>query len=168
MTMGKAIPRPEPAGKFTGYHMLAIMIAFFGTVIAVNVTLAWYANSSWTGLVVRNSYVASQNFDATTAAMRAQAALGIAADIDFLDGMPVVDLAGKSGAPQRGARVELSLGRIADASKDRHMILKEETGGRYRAGSPMEPGLWVGELRVTLADGQVWRKPVRLLNGARP
>ncbi len=57
--------------RFTGYHMAAIMVSFFGVVIAVNFTMAWYATSSWSGLVVENTYVASQQFNSRAAAMRA-------------------------------------------------------------------------------------------------
>ncbi|HLA02420.1 MAG TPA: FixH family protein, partial [Aestuariivirga sp.] len=43
---------------FTGWHMAAITISFFAVIIAVNLTLAVFASSSWSGLVVANSYVA--------------------------------------------------------------------------------------------------------------
>ena len=46
--------------RFTGFHMLACMIVFFGVIVAVNLTMATLASQSWTGLVVKNSYVASQ------------------------------------------------------------------------------------------------------------
>ena len=49
--------------EFTGYHMVAVMTLFFGTIISVNLLMAWYANTSWSGLVVKNSYVASQEFN---------------------------------------------------------------------------------------------------------
>ena len=55
--------QPRTGGEFTGRHMLGIMLAFFATVIAVNVTMAMFASKSWTGFVVRNSYVASQEFN---------------------------------------------------------------------------------------------------------
>ncbi|ESY87148.1 FixH family protein, partial [Mesorhizobium sp. LNHC229A00] len=62
--------------EFTGRHMLAIIPAFFGVVIAVNLTMATLANTSWTGLVVENTYVASQQFNRKAEEGRAQAALG--------------------------------------------------------------------------------------------
>lgn len=64
------------SGEFTGRHMLVIMLAFFGVIIGVNVLMAVVAGSSWTGFVVKNSYVASQEFNEKVAAARAQAALG--------------------------------------------------------------------------------------------
>ena len=54
----------QPVRKpFTGYHMFAIMVAFFGVVIGVNVTMARLAARSFGGEVVDNSYVASQHFN---------------------------------------------------------------------------------------------------------
>jgi nitrogen fixation protein FixH len=35
----------------TGWHVLAIIIAFFAVVIGANLTLAVFAHTSWTGLV---------------------------------------------------------------------------------------------------------------------
>ncbi|MEO0913737.1 MAG: FixH family protein, partial [Pseudomonadota bacterium] len=58
--------------KFTGWHMFAVMVLFFGTIISVNLTLAYFASQSWTGLVVKNSYVASQHFNEDQARLKAQ------------------------------------------------------------------------------------------------
>ena len=48
---------------FTGYHMTAILVAFFGVVIVVNFVMARYAVATFGGTVVDNSYVASQEFN---------------------------------------------------------------------------------------------------------
>ena len=56
--MSRSVARP-----FTGRHMAAIMIAFFGVVITVNVVMARFASSTFGGVVVDNSYVASQHFN---------------------------------------------------------------------------------------------------------
>lgn len=62
---------------FTGWHMLGVMLLFFGTVITVNMVMAWNAVNSWSGLVVPNTYVASQQFNAKAEAAKARAATGI-------------------------------------------------------------------------------------------
>ena len=64
---------------FTGRHMLLVTTSFFAVVISVNVTMAWFASSSWSGLVVENTYVASQEFNHRAAEMKAMTASGIAA-----------------------------------------------------------------------------------------
>ena len=40
---------------FTGRHMAAIMVAFFGVIIAVNFTMARFATATFGGRVVENS-----------------------------------------------------------------------------------------------------------------
>lgn len=62
--------------RFTGWHMFAILIAFFGTVIAVNFVMAYFATRTFGGTVVDNSYVASQEFNRWLAEARAQEKLG--------------------------------------------------------------------------------------------
>ena len=60
MIKGSKEKRP---GEFTGRHMAMILVTFFGIVIAVNITMARYASSTFGGLVVDNIYVASLNFN---------------------------------------------------------------------------------------------------------
>ncbi len=72
-TSSRASSSPRP---FTGWHMTAILVAFFGTVMAVNFSAAYVAISGFGGTVVDNSYVASQNYNRWLAEGRAQAALG--------------------------------------------------------------------------------------------
>lgn len=61
---------------FTGRHMLAVMLGFFGVVVAVNVIMATLAAKTFSGTVVDNSYVASQQFNHWLAEGRAQQRLG--------------------------------------------------------------------------------------------
>src|SRR5690606_10441379 len=68
--------KPHADREFTGRHMLLVMVAFFGVIITVNVTMAVLATRSWTGLVVGHTYVASQEFNERTERGRAQMALG--------------------------------------------------------------------------------------------
>lgn len=69
--MSKARPRP-----FTGYHMAAILIAFFAVIIVVNFTMARLAMKSFGGTVVDNSYVASQKFNTWLDEAEKEKALG--------------------------------------------------------------------------------------------
>ena len=66
--------RLDDQHPFTGRHMLAVVCTFFGVVIAVNVVMAIAATGTFPGLVVANSYVASQGYNELLAAARAQAA----------------------------------------------------------------------------------------------
>ncbi len=57
--------------ELTGRKVFAITAAFFGVIIAVNLLLAYKAVSTFPGLEVQNSYVASQTWDAERAAQQA-------------------------------------------------------------------------------------------------
>ncbi len=63
-------------GKFTGWHMTTILVAFFGVVMAVNFTMAQMAVGTFGGTVVDNSYVASQNYNRWLASADKQGKLG--------------------------------------------------------------------------------------------
>lgn len=56
--------------------MTAILLAFFGVVVAVNLTMATLATRTFGGVVVENSYVASQQYNHWLAAARKQDRLG--------------------------------------------------------------------------------------------
>lgn len=50
--------------ELKGWHVLAVFVLAFGVIISVNMTLAFNAVRTFPGLEVKNSYVASQSFDA--------------------------------------------------------------------------------------------------------
>lgn len=83
--------------KFSGKHLVAIMVAFFGVIISVNVYMAVMANTSWSGLVVKNSYVAGLSFTEKTEEARAQDALGWKAALEITDGELRYGLSDKDG-----------------------------------------------------------------------
>lgn len=53
--------------EIKGWHVLTAFLLAFGVIIAVNLTLAYQAVRTFPGLEVKNSYVASQTFDADRA-----------------------------------------------------------------------------------------------------
>lgn len=134
--------------RFTGWHMLAVMIGFFGVIIAVNVTMATYASTTFGGLVVNNSYVANQQFNGWLAAAHSQDRLGWSADAAIIDRRAVVRLAG-AGKPLAGAQVtalvEHPLGVVPDVALRFH----EAEPGRYVAQSRLPAGRWRLRLAVT-------------------
>ena len=55
--------RTAPRKPFTGRHMAAVMVGGFSVIVGVNLFMAWQASSTFGGVVVENSYVASQHFN---------------------------------------------------------------------------------------------------------
>lgn len=54
--------------EITGWHVLAGFVTMFGIIVSVNMVLAVNAVRTFPGLEVKNSYVASQEFQAARAA----------------------------------------------------------------------------------------------------
>ena len=73
-------------GTFTGRHMAILVISFFGVIISVNIGMAVISSVSWTGLVVDNSYIASQEFEEKRLAHEAQLAAGWQSSFSHADG----------------------------------------------------------------------------------
>jgi nitrogen fixation protein FixH len=129
--------------RFTGWHMTAIMLLFFGTIIAVNVTMAVFATTTFGGKVVENSYVASQKYNQWLAAARAQEQLGWSHKTTL-------------GADRR-VRVELSVPDARVEAIARHPLGREAEvtlhlageEGRFRSTEPLPAGRWIVHLTVT-------------------
>jgi nitrogen fixation protein FixH len=127
---------------FTGRHMAAILIGFFGIVITVNFIMATNAVRTFGGVVVDNSYVASQRFNTWLAAGRAQDAEGWKADAQGgRDGMLLIALHDAAGPIRRAAvtvEAEHPLGRLPG----RRFALTALGDGRYAAAHALPSGRW--------------------------
>jgi nitrogen fixation protein FixH len=148
--------------EFTGWHMLAVLGLFFGTVIGVNLTLAYFANSSWTGLVVKNSYVESQRFNVVTAKRLEQEALGWTGIADYRAGVFSFKLTSRSGAVIGGAAISARIGRPSTAAEDRIVNL-DAAGPVYSAATELRPGIWEAEVSIAGAHGETWVKSYRFM-----
>jgi nitrogen fixation protein FixH len=142
--------RDAKSGEFTGKHMLALMIAFFGVVIAVNLTLATLARTSWTGLVVENSYVASQEFNARNAEAKAQAALGWSGTLTIDSQGIGYRLVDRTGQPVAVEGVTMMLRRPAYAGEDQTLTLARAAAGAFALAQPVRDGAWIVEIDATV------------------
>jgi nitrogen fixation protein FixH len=144
-----------PRFVLRGYHVLLLLLTFFGAVIAVDVGFAVIAVRSFPGEDVRRSYLQGLNYNDTLADRRAQAALGWRATA-VLSGAPgeallLVGLSDKDGAPLSSPTVTGDLRRPADARFDRALTFTRQGDGRYAARvGALESGRW--HLRARAAD----------------
>lgn len=154
--------------EFTGRHMLAIMVVFFSVIIAVNLTMAFFARSSWTGAVVENTYVASQQFNGKAAAARAQAALGWKPELTIAAGMVGYRLLDDSGKVVAARQATASFRRPASASEDQQVVLVRQPGGSFSAPVDLRDGLWIVEIDSEAGLEHPYRDTRRLTlrNGA--
>ena len=152
-------PHPRP---FTGRHMLLAMLAFFGVIIAVNLTMAVLASTSWTGLVVKNSYVASQAFNRELEQAKVQAARGWSGAISYRDGSVVLSLTDKAGQPVLLDSTIVQVGRPAFEQADHRVVMVHQGNGVYHATDPLQPGIWQLSVRGTSSRGD-YRLDTRLV-----
>ena len=146
--MSKVSQRP-----FTGWHMTAILIAFFGVVVAVNFTMARYASATFGGIVVENSYVASQEFNGWLQNARTQDQLGWQAQANWqADGRIRLVISGAPTNIDIVATARHPLGR----RPDRALHFARDGEGGYVSDSSLPAGRWI--LRLELSAGsQRWR-----------
>ncbi len=148
--------------RFTGKHMLAIMIAFFGVIIAVNFTMAFLAASSWTGLVVKNSYVASQNYNKNLEIAREQRARGWRSTLGYRNGSMSFTLVDRDGHDLQAGEFVATIGRPAFEQEDDAVRLDYVAEGRYAADLFLAPGIWTVQINGSVS-GLEYRRDVRIL-----
>lgn len=143
---------------FTGRHFTLIMIAFFGVVIAVNLVMARFASATFGGVVVENSYVASQHFNGWLGKAKSQEALGWSAQASRTgDGRVALAFIGAPMELKVVAVARHPLGRLPDAALD----FARQSDGRFVSAKPLLPGRW--RLRVEAISGaDQWRKELDL------
>jgi nitrogen fixation protein FixH len=150
---------PKAAQRtFNGWHMAAILAGFFGVIIAVNVVNARFAGATFGGVVVDNSYVASQDFNRWLDEAKAQKALGWDEVTTWRpDGRVVVAATGVPGGAALKGWARHPLGRLPD----RGLTFDRIGPARYLSRQALPDGRW--DLRLTFAaDGQVWRRQEHL------
>ncbi|MDI7863551.1 FixH family protein [Rhizobiaceae bacterium n13] len=140
--------------RFTGWHMLGVMMLFFGTIISVNLVMAWYATHSWSGLVVQNTYVVSQQFNAKAAAAKAMAATGITGKLD-LDGRSIrYVLTHPETGPVAADEVAIRFRRPVGEHQDFTLTMNREGQGVFTAEHQILAGQWIVET-TSRRDGEI-------------
>ena len=139
--------------QFTGWHMLAMMVAFFGVVIAVNLTMARIAIGSFGGVVVENSYVASQEFNGWLEQTRQQEALGWTVTRQLqADRRLLVSIV---GAPETLAITGTARPPLGKAT-DLPLTFNRIAPGEYLSAVPLPAGRMTVRLQVA-AGADTWR-----------
>ena len=136
---------------FTGRTISTILVGFFGVIVAVNFTMAWFAVSGFGGVVVDNSYVASQKFNGWLEEAQVEDAMGWSARVSRDSrGHLIVNL---DGVP-RGATVVAVLRRPLGPPEDLTLDMIE-TGPNLYLAPDIAPGRWIVRLEVE-AGGRRW------------
>ncbi|MEM9968106.1 MAG: FixH family protein [Pseudomonadota bacterium] len=140
----------------TGWHILAIFGGCFAVILTVNLTLAFQAVATFPGIVTKNSYVASQRFEADR---QAQDALGWTVKADVSAGTLSVAVTDDAGSPIRPRMIAAVLGRATHVADDVTPTFAWRAGS-YQADVDIAPGYWTLWLEMTALDGTAFRRRI--------
>src|SRR5690606_14944805 len=154
-------------GSFTGWHMLAIMLAFFGVIIVVNLIMAYNAHHSWSGLVVQNSYVAGQEFNEKSEIGKQQAALEWQVEENYSDGTFSYQIKYKNGEAVDVMGASALFKRPVGDAQDTLINLEVTGPGTMSAPVQLDDGAWIMEVNTNAGLEYPYRdvKRIHVRNG---
>ena len=143
-----------PAEKeLKGWHVLLIMLGFFGVMFSVNGVFLFHAITSFPGEDIKKSYVQGLSFNDTLADRAAQAELGWSAEAGLVDERLILRLQDGQAAPLSSQLVVGELRRLATNQEDRAISFQPRLNGEYVAETGrLAPGQWL--LRINVFDAQ--------------
>ena len=145
-------------GELTGWHMAGIVFLFFGTIIGVNVVMAFAAVGTFPGLIVENSYVSSQHYNELLEAARRQDLAGWRHKLSVGAGVLSFSLSTSAGSPAEGLSVTAYAGRPSTTREDRSLAFVSLSAGRYEATEALPPGRWEIDIEASRGAEIVFRR----------
>ena len=155
--------------RLTGRKVLAMLIAFFGIVIGVNVTMTKLAIKTLPGTDVDSAYTASLGYEKEILAARDQSARNwkVDAHIERLAGgaaLLQVEARDRDGRPVTGLKFQGRFERPTDKRADLAIALAEVGIGIYRGRlDAVAPGQWDLVLEGDNASGRMFLSKNRVL-----
>lgn len=146
----------RPVRPFTGWHMLALTLSFFGVIIAVNVGLAYKAVTTFPGLEVNDSYVASQTFDQEKTAQEALH-WHLKQGYDRSAKQLSLDFTDVAGTAVTLKDIDVLIGRPTEAAQDQHPAVTQGEGGTYVAAADLPLGKWMLQIVAHAQDGTLYQ-----------
>ncbi|MGC3938858.1 FixH family protein [Roseobacter sp. EG26] len=148
-----------PATKrLTGRHVAIIFVSGFAIIIGVNLLLAYSAIATFPGLEVKNSYVASQQFDRDR---DAQTKLGWSVALKAEETDVILSITDKKGDPVKVKSLETTLGRATHVRDDQKPAFVFD-GRNYVASVTLAEGNWNLRMVAIADDGTAFRQRVPL------
>jgi len=144
--------------EFTGRHAAMLFVGAFGVIILVNLILAFSAVKTFPGLEVKNSYVASQEFDIRR---DAQEALGWHVNARAAGGLVILSITDAAGMPIMVENLNAVLGRATHVKDDIKPDFKYD-GQAYVAPVELADGNWNIRMTATSLDGTEFTQRVIL------
>jgi nitrogen fixation protein FixH len=145
----------------------ALFVGLMLLVVAVNGTMMYFAESTFSGLDTDQAYQEGIDYNTTLQEAAANAALGWAAKTAFTPAVAgsrhvTVTITDKTGAPIAGLQVSAHLVRPVSTAFDQALTLRSEAAGTYGADVAL-PALGSWELRLSARDGKThWQTVQRV------
>jgi len=139
--------------RLTGWHVLGMLVMFFGVTAAVDGLMVADAYSTYPGEVSSNPYEDGLAFDSELGQQHDQAALGWRLTAG-LDAAGAIELTARdrAGGPIAFKRIEARLERPATEQGRREVRFVQTVPGAYRAQPGALSGAW--DLRLSAFDAQ--------------
>jgi nitrogen fixation protein FixH len=163
------MPTPVSSKPLTGRMVFVMLLAFFGVVISVNVTMMKLAIATLPGTEVDSAYSASLGYEKEIAASRAQAARHWRVDAHVertAEGAGVLQVEARDGdgRPVTGLKFQGRFERPTDKRADLAIDLAEVGIGVYRGRTEaIAPGQWDLVLEGDGKDGRLFLSRNRVL-----
>lgn len=142
--------------EIRGIHVFGGFVGFFGIIIGVNLILATQAVRTFSGVEVKNSYVASQEFDMRRTA---QQALGWDVDVTLEGDELILAITDEAGLPVTPESIESIFGKATSVAWDQTPEFAFD-GAVYRAVVDGGPGNWNLRMTALAANGTEFRQRV--------
>ena len=142
----------------TGRGVFIIFASAFGVIITVNLALAYNAVRTFPGLEVKNSYVASQEFDDRRLA---QESLGWNVEANSKGGLVTLDIRDAEGNPVQVAHLNAIVGRATHVKDDLTPEFAFD-GRSYVARATLGAGNWNVRMKAVAVDGTEFSQRVIL------
>lgn len=144
--------------EITGRQVAVVTVGAFSIIIAVNLLMAYKAVSTFPGLEVKNSYVASQQFDASRSA---QLALGwtMTPDYDAVDKRLYLTFTDAEGQAADLSELSVLVGRTTEAKDDQTPDFTR-AAGLWTAPLDLAPGKWLLRVEARSQDGTLFSQRV--------
>ena len=145
--------RSTEVRKFTGRHATMIIVAFFAVVVGVNMVMARFALSTFSGTVVDNSYVASQKYNDWLEQARDQQAHGwTISPAVRKDGRASLTITESEGADMAGATLSAIAEHPIGRAEPFEISFAHIGAGDYQSIEPLPAGRWKLKIIVTRGD----------------
>ena len=147
--------------ELTGGKVLAMFVAGFGTIIAVNLFMAFQAVSTFPGVEVEKSYAHSQTFNDRR---EAQLALGWDVDVRVEEGRLLLDISDETGAVVRPAELRGLFGVVTHKRQDQQLQWQTTRTGYAAPIHAEQNGNWLLKIDAKSADGTPFKQRIELYN----